>query len=140
MSLLRVDQAPQGERVISASTARQVRRMMEGVVTAQGTAPRAAIPGYGVAGKTGTVKKPGIKGYTEKKYRSLFAGMAPASNPRLVMVVVFDEPKGKEYYGGLVAGPVFSEVMGHALRLLNIAPDNREKAPQLRLAVAGGAQ
>ena len=76
-----------------------------------------------------------------KRKRSLFAGMAPASDPRLIMVVVFDEPKGKEYYGGLVAGPVFSEVMSHALRLLNISPDKREQqAPRLRLAVVEGAQ
>jgi cell division protein FtsI (penicillin-binding protein 3) len=112
--------------------------MMEGVTTSEGTAPKAAVSGYRVAGKTGTVKKLGKHGY-EEKYRSLFAGMAPASNPRLVTVVVFDEPRGKEYYGGLVAGPVFSEVMEHALRLLNVKPDSKEAVDGLQMAAVAGA-
>ncbi|MEJ2592144.1 MAG: penicillin-binding transpeptidase domain-containing protein, partial [Candidatus Thiodiazotropha sp.] len=93
------------------------------VVSRQGTAPRAAIPGYRVAGKTGTAKKSVAGGYAEDKYLSLFVGMAPASDPRLVMAVFIDEPKGHEFYGGLVAAPVFAKVMSGALRLLNIPPD-----------------
>ena len=71
---------------------------------------------------------------------SLFAGMAPASDPRLVLVVMVDEPRAGEFYGGKVAGPVFSEIMTQALRLLNVAPDDQQMLSDLRLAVAGGAQ
>jgi cell division protein FtsI (penicillin-binding protein 3) len=78
-----------------------------------------------VAGKTGTAKKSVAGGYAEDKYLSLFVGIAPVSDPRLVMAVFIDEPKGDEYYGGLVAGPVFSKVMSGALRLLNIPPDKQ---------------
>jgi hypothetical protein len=82
------------------------------------------VPGYHVAGKTGTVRKLGPGGYTQDRYLSLFAAMVPASHPRLVMVVMIDEPGKKDYYGGLVAAPVFSRVMTDALRLLDVAPDD----------------
>jgi len=98
--------------------------MLKAVVSKVGTAPRAKVHGYTVAGKTGTVKKAIAGGYSEDKYLGIFAGMAPANNPKLVMVVVIDEPKEGDYYGGLVAAPVFSRVMAGALRLLNIAPDD----------------
>ena len=98
--------------------------MMEGVVEEEGTAKLAAVKNYHVAGKTGTVKKAGKGGYAEKQYLSLFAGIIPSSRPRLAMVVMIDDPKGEEYYGGLVAGPVFSKVMTGAMRLLNISPDD----------------
>ena len=142
LSLLRVDKPVEGERVLSVETARSLRKMMEGVVSAQGTAPKAAVSGYRVAGKTGTVIKLGAHGYKDKKkkYRALFAGIAPASQPKLVMVVVFDEPRKNGFYGGQVAAPVFSEVMGHALRLLNVAPDNKHTNTELQVASAGGAQ
>jgi cell division protein FtsI (penicillin-binding protein 3) len=123
VSLLKLDHPPKGERVLHKQTARSVVKMLEAVVSQEGTAPRAAIPGYRVAGKTGTAKKSVAGGYAEDKYLSLFVGMAPASRPRLVMAVFIDEPKGKDYYGGLVAAPVFSKVMSGALRLLNIPPD-----------------
>ena len=123
VSLLRLDQPPKGERVMHRTTARSVVKMLEGVVSREGTAPLAEIPGYRVAGKTGTAKKSVAGGYAEDKYLSLFVGIVPASDPRLVMAVFIDEPKGKEYYGGLVAAPVFSKVMSGALRLLNIPPD-----------------
>ena len=139
VSLLKVSEPVEGERILSKQTTVKLRRMMEGVVTTEGTAPKAAVSGYRVAGKTGTVKKLGKNGYEDKKYRSLFAGMAPATNPRLVTVVVFDEPRGKEYYGGLVAGPVFSEVMEHALRLLNVKPDSKEAVDGLQMAAVAGA-
>ncbi len=137
VSLLRRDEAPAGRQVFKPETARLVRRMMESVVAPGGTATRAAIPGYRVAGKTGTVKKAGKGGYKERKYISLFAGMVPASNPRLVAVVMIDEPRGKQYYGGLVAAPVFAAVMDDALRLLNVPPDALESRQAVRLAEAG---
>ncbi|MEW8460093.1 MAG: penicillin-binding transpeptidase domain-containing protein, partial [Candidatus Thiodiazotropha endolucinida] len=123
VSLLKLDQPVEGVRVMRKSTARTVVDMLEAVVSNEGTAPQAAVPGYRVAGKTGTAKKSVAGGYAEDKYLSLFVGIAPAGDPRLVMAVFIDEPKGKEYYGGLVAGPVFSRVMSGALRLLNIPPD-----------------
>jgi cell division protein FtsI (penicillin-binding protein 3) len=113
------------ERVLKASTAREVRAMMETVVSDKGTAKLAAVEGYRVAGKTGTAKKSsGRRGYTAGKYQSVFAGMVPAGNPRLVMVVMIDEPHGKAYYGGLVAAPVFATVMTEALRIFNVPPDD----------------
>lgn len=137
LSLLALEEAPRGERVLKADTAREVRRMMEAVVSRQGTAPAAAIPGYRVAGKTGTVKKSEAGGYSEDRYRAVFAGIVPASDPRLVMVVMIDEPSAGKYYGGQVAAPVFSKVMAGALRLLNIPPDGLGEG-EIRLT--GGGQ
>jgi cell division protein FtsI (penicillin-binding protein 3) len=108
--------------------------MMETVVSDKGTAKLAAIDGYRVAGKTGTAKKSsGRRGYTAGKYQAVFAGMVPAGNPRLVMVVMIDEPRGKAYYGGLVAAPVFAKVMTEALRIFNVPPDH----PPAALKLAG---
>ncbi len=123
---------PVPEPVMDPRVVREVRAMMEGVVKEGGTATRAAIPGYRVAGKTGTVRKIGRHGY-ENRYLALFVGMAPATDPRLVMAVVVDEPQGKAYYGGQVAAPVFAKVMGEALRLLNIPPD--APLPELHVAL-----
>ncbi len=131
VSLLRRDQAPAGERVLPAATARAVRRMMETVVSQGGTAPMAAVPGYRVAGKTGTVRKPVPGGYAEDRYVAMFAGMAPAAQPRFVMAVIIDEPQGQDYYGGQVAAPVFAAVMAGALRLRDVAPDALPAAPPL---------
>jgi cell division protein FtsI (penicillin-binding protein 3) len=139
LSLLKLDQRPRGERVISDQTAVDVRHMLETVVQDGGTAPQAAVAGYRVAGKTGTVKKLGRNGYSDDRYLAVFAGMAPASDPRLVMVVMVNEPRGTEYYGGQVAGPVFARVMGEALRLMNIEPDGLQQ-PQMRLAQLGVAR
>ena len=138
VSLLRRDRPPAGERVFSERTAVDVRHMLESVVAKGGTAPAAAVPGYRVAGKTGTVKKLTHRGYAEDRYRAVFVGMAPASRPRLVMAVMIDEPRGRKYYGGDVAAPVFGRVMREALRLLNVPPDALQR-PQARLALAGGA-
>ena len=107
-----------------AAVARQVRDMLEQAVGPEGTAPLARVPGYRVAGKTGTVKKSVAGGYAQNKYLAVFAGMAPASDPRLVMVVMVDEPANGKYYGGQVAAPVFSKVMSGALRLLAVPPDD----------------
>jgi cell division protein FtsI (penicillin-binding protein 3) len=137
VSLVRVEEPPAGERVLSAETARTVRHMLEAVVSTEGTAPAAAIAGYRVAGKTGTVKKAVSGGYAKDRYRAIFAGMAPASDPRLVLVVVIDEPRAGQYYGGQVAAPVFSRVMAGALRLLNVTPDNHG---ELGVHLAGTAE
>ena len=132
VSLLKRDEDIDQQRVFSAKTARRVRTMMESVVMKDGTAYEGRVDGYSVAGKTGTVKKSaGKSGYAEKKYFSVFAGIAPAKDPRLVMVVMIDEPSAGQYYGGLVSAPVFSKVMGGALRILNIPPDQEETMPVL---------
>jgi cell division protein FtsI (penicillin-binding protein 3) len=97
--------------------------MLETVVQPGGTAPRAQVMGYRVAGKTGTAHKLEGHGYAEDRYVSSFVGMAPASSPRLLIAVMLDEPGGSDYYGGVVAAPVFSAVMSEALRMLSIRPD-----------------
>lgn len=125
------------QRVIEASTAKQIRKMLQRVVEPGGTGTRAAIKNYRVAGKTGTVRKSGVGGYLEDRYLSIFAGIAPASNPRLAMVVLINEPNNGDYYGGVVAAPVFSNVISGALRLLNVSPDNLP-ASESFLRVAGG--
>lgn len=124
VSLLKLDQAPAGERVVEPEVARGVTRMLHAVTQSGGTGTRAALPAYDVAGKTGTVHKVGAGGYAVDRYISVFAGFAPASDPRLVTVVVIDEPQGGDYYGGQVAAPVFADISGEAMRLLNVAPDN----------------
>jgi cell division protein FtsI (penicillin-binding protein 3) len=130
IKLLKQDKPAETHRIMSKKTAAGVRAMLEQVVTREGTALKASVPGFRVAGKTGTVKKSGgAGGYMESLYFSVFAGMAPASKPRLVMVVMIDEPSAGEYYGGAVAAPVFSSVMEGALRQLNIAPDQEETVP-----------
>jgi cell division protein FtsI (penicillin-binding protein 3) len=122
VSLLKVDGAIAGRPVISADTARAVRRMLEMVVLPGGTAPKAQVAGYRVAGKTGTAHK--LEGHVYvDRYVSSFVGFAPASNPRLVIAVMIDEPAGGQYYGGAVAAPVFSSIMGAALRLLGVPSD-----------------
>ena len=130
VSLLKHDKPVESHRIMSAKTANSVRSMLENVVSRDGTALKASIAGFRVAGKTGTVKKIGAHGgYTDNKYLALFAGMAPASDPRLVMIVMIDEPSAGAYYGGAVSAPVFSSVMEGALRLLNIPPDQEEQNP-----------
>ena len=97
---------------------------MEGVVEPSGTGSRAAVAKFRIAGKTGTVRKNSVGEYAEDRHLALFAGLAPASNPQLVMVVMLDEPSVGDYYGGLVAAPIFSRVMAGSLRLLNVPPDD----------------
>jgi cell division protein FtsI (penicillin-binding protein 3) len=110
---------------IQSGTIKQVRTMLESVVKAGGTATHAAVKGYRVAGKTGTVEKLDDNGnYQKGVHRALFAGVAPATNPRLAIVVMVDDPKKKAYFGGAVAAPVFATVMKGALRMYNIAPDD----------------
>ncbi|MDQ3797459.1 MAG: penicillin-binding transpeptidase domain-containing protein [Pseudomonadota bacterium] len=125
-------------RVMSVSLARELRHMLEGVVSVDGTAPMAAVDGYRVAGKTGTVHIPTAGGYAKRRYISVFVGMAPARQPALVTVVVIEEPQGDVYYGGQVAAPVFSRIMDGALRLLDVRPDNlpqlQANTPRLQVA------
>lgn len=122
----------EGERVMSAEVARSVRGMLESVVAdVGGTGKAAQVKDYRISGKTGTVhvnSKSG--GYESNRYKALFAGIAPASDPRLVLVVVVHDPRREKWHGGAVAAPVFSKIMAGALRLLNVAPDNL--SPTLR--------
>lgn len=126
-SILKLKHQPEGEQVISPKVAQEVMEMLIGVTEPGGTAKKAHIDGYPVAGKTGTARKAVAGGYGED-YVALFAGVAPVHNPRLAMVVVINEPKGDRYYGGDVAAPVFAKVMSGALQMLNVEPISaREK-------------
>ncbi len=132
LTLLKQEEQPAGRQVMKAATARTVLKMMEQVVGPKGTAQQASIPGYRVAGKTGTVKKTSSGGgYQQDNYMSVFAGIVPVSQPRLVMAVMIDQPKQNGYYGGQVAAPVFKEVLTHALRLMNISPDDLSSLQQM---------
>ncbi|MEX3525957.1 MAG: penicillin-binding protein 2 [Burkholderia sp.] len=116
-------QPPQGPQVFSPTTAREVREMLESVVTKNGTSPDAAVPGYRVGGKSGTAYKQVGRGYDHKKYRASFVGMAPMPNPRIVVAVSVDEPTAGSHFGGQVSGPVFSAIVGDTLRALNVPPN-----------------
>lgn len=122
-----------GRRVMSEKVATDVVNMLQNVVGPKGTARRARVDGYMVAGKTGTVHKVGSSGYEDERYLSLFAGVAPADNPKIVTVVVVDEPGGREYYGGEVAAPIFSRVTQASLRLMNIPPTEYESGTIARV-------
>jgi len=112
-----------GVRVLSPKTARAVREMLHMVTIEGGTAPKAQTMGYTVGGKTGTAYKQEGKGYSQKKYRAWFVGMAPAMNPRIVVAVMVDEPSNGKYFGGDVAAPVFAEVVQQTLRTMGVQPD-----------------
>jgi cell division protein FtsI (penicillin-binding protein 3) len=136
VSLRRVEgPAPAGKQVLSPETARQIRAMLEMVVQPGGTATKAAIPGYRVAGKTGTAHKLEGGHYAERRYIASFVGFAPASDPRLIVAVMVDEPSAGKYYGGEVAAPVFARVMSGALRTLGVAPDAPLKPLQYAVKV-----
>jgi cell division protein FtsI (penicillin-binding protein 3) len=126
LALLKRDSQPIGRPIIGAETAHALTRMMETVVMPGGTAPLGRVPGYRVAGKTGTAYKVENGRYAEGKYVSSFVGFGPVSDPRYIVAVMLDEPEGAKSYGGDVAAPVFASLMGAALRLMSIAPD----APQ----------
>ncbi len=123
ITMLRRDAPVRGVKVMTRRTAQQIRNMLELAVSRRGTGAAAQLLHYSVAGKTGTVHKLISGDYAKDRYVASFAGMAPASNPRLVMVVTVDEPEARRHFGGQTAAPVFSRVMAGALRLLNIAPD-----------------
>ncbi len=138
VSLLKLDSEVEQKQVMKPETAKLVLTMMEQVVGPKGTATQAAIPGYRVAGKTGTAKKNAAGGYLEDSYLSVFAGIVPASDPRLVMAVMVDEPTKNGYYGGQVAAPVFQEVVSHAVRLMNISPDDLKSLKQAAVSSVRG--
>ncbi|ASK18292.1 MULTISPECIES: peptidoglycan D,D-transpeptidase FtsI family protein [unclassified Halomonas] len=123
-SLLRLSEPPQGSPAISPTVANDLLNILETSVAAYTGGRRAQVEGYRVGGKTGTVRKIGQQGYTTDAYRSVFAGIAPISDPRIVTVVMIDHPRAGQFYGGAVAAPVFSSVTGNALRLLDVPPDH----------------
>ena len=123
ITLFATERPNMGERIISIETAFALREMLEKVVNPGGTGIKASVDGYRIAGKTGTAWKAAKGGHSKDKYFSIFAGLAPASNPELATVVVIDEPGGDLYYGSDVAAPVFAEIMSESLRLLAIPPD-----------------
>lgn len=135
LSIQRRETAPEGEQVISKDTAQAVLGMLESVV-ANGSGSRAQVRGYRVAGKTGTSRKAVAGGYGDE-YVTLFAGIAPVSNPRIAVVVTINEPSGDEYYGSEVSAPVFAEIVGDALRVMNVPPDNLADT-ELKAAGFGG--
>ena len=139
VSLLALDTVDEGEQVISAQTAMTLQGMLETVVAA-GSGRRAQVANFRVAGKTGTAWKSGETGYTGDRYRAVFGGFAPVSNPQLVAVVMIDEPRGSAYYGGEVAAPIFSRIVAGALRLLSVPPDALREPPLTTLVQTATAE
>jgi cell division protein FtsI (penicillin-binding protein 3) len=124
ISMVALNSEPEGLRVINAATTKEVRHMLLAASSHKGTGRRAMIDGYSVGGKTGTMHKVKVDGgYDDNRYMAVFAGLSPISIPRLATVVVIDEPRQGDYFGGLVAAPVFSEITGNALRLMQVTPD-----------------
>ncbi len=132
-TIIKRHQPPAGEKVFGHDLTEQVMAMMEGVTQASGTATTASVPGYRIAGKTGTTRLVGRDGYTSKRHVTLFAGIAPLVDPQIVMVVVVNQPQGAKVSGGAVAGPVFARVAERAMRLLGIPPQDE------RLATSGSS-
>ncbi len=130
VTLQRQDRPVEGQQVFRPEVARAVRKMLGMAAGEGGTAPKAQALGYSVGGKTGTARKQEGKGYAGNKHRSWFVGMAPLDQPRVVVAVMIDEPGKGQYYGGLAAAPVFSQVVQQTLRVLSVPPD-REVTPQI---------
>lgn len=137
-TLVRQVEAVDGQQVIDPVIADQLLTMLKTVTEDGGTATRAQVVAYSVAGKTGTVHKAGVGGYADDRYMAVFAGVAPASNPRIVTVVMIDEPNLDKYHGGEAAAPVFARVVTDALRILNVAPD--KMLPANNLVKSGNRQ
>jgi len=135
ISFVKNKEAVQSERVLDADIALELHEMLESVVSEEGTGRRANVPGYRIAGKTGTSHRSQGGGYAEDRYISLFAGFAPVSEPRFAAVVVVHDPSEAGHFGGVVAAPVFAEVMASALRLGGIEPDNLADAEMRSLAL-----
>ena len=123
--------------MLPAKVSRDLVGLLEMAVKPEGTGAKAAVPGYRVAGKTGTAWRAIPGGYSTDRYLSVFAGVVPATEPRLAVVVMIDEPQGNFYYGGDVAAPVFSAVTSGALRLMSVAPDDLARVAPVELAEAG---
>ena len=136
VSFVRTEEESPTTRAMPGAVAAQVLAMLEEVVEPGGTGRRARVAGYRVGGKTGTTRKAQAGGYSEDRYHSAFAGLAPMSDPRLSVVVVIDEPGGEEYYGAAVAAPVFSDIVEGSLRVLGIAPDDPEMTPSPVISIA----
>ncbi|PKG93332.1 penicillin-binding transpeptidase domain-containing protein [Paraglaciecola sp. MB-3u-78] len=124
LSIVKPDKPVESERVISANSTKQVLHMMESVLKEGGSAEKASVPGYRVAGKTGTSRKANANGYGDE-YVNIFAGVAPVSDPQLAVVILINEPKGELYYAGLTAAPVFAKIMAASLQMLNVPPDDK---------------
>ena len=124
LSIVKPDEPVESERVISEHATQQVLRMMESVIQEGGSAQKASVPGYRVAGKTGTSRKANANGYGEE-YVNIFAGVAPVSDPQLAVVILINEPKGELYYAGQTAAPVFAKIMAASLQMLNVPPDDK---------------
>ena len=135
VSMVALDDAPESVAVIDPKLTGLIRTMLETAASDQGTGKRAMIDGYSVGGKTGTLHKVAATGgYDQHRYMSIFAGLSPVDQPRIVTIVVIDEPGIGDYFGGLVAAPVFSEVTGSALRLLQVPPDQLDRERDIGLA------
>ena len=140
VSLLALDgDRPAGTRVVESDIAAQVLTVLQRVTGEHGTARKARVPGFAVGGKTGTVHKVGPQGYIDDAYVALFAGVAPVDDPRVVTVVVINEPQGEAYGGGAAAAPVFSRVTAGALRLLNVPPSEQSDIANAASAPGGAA-
>lgn len=138
-TIFRRDEPAEGTRVISSQNASAILEMMKSVTGPSGTARRARIEGYSVGGKTGTAKKLDGGGYSSDSYYSLFAGVAPIDNPRVVAVIVIDNARSGSFYGGVVAAPVFSRVVAEAMRVLGVVPDEAPVLPAVAKAIAPNA-
>jgi cell division protein FtsI (penicillin-binding protein 3) len=130
VSLLKTTEPVAGVRVFQDKNATAMRQMLQLVTQPGGTAQKAQTIGYSVGGKTGTTHKQEGKGYSAKKYRGFFVGLAPIENPRIVVGVMIDEPSNGRYYGGEVAAPVFAETVQQTLRMMGVPPDMAVK-PQI---------
>ena len=140
ISLLALEgETPEGKQIIAQETAAQLLGMLHAVTGEEGTARKARVSGYQVGGKTGTVHKVGPGGYEKHKYVALFAGIAPIDNPRIVTVVVINDPKGKLYGGGAVAAPVFSQITSGTLRILGVPPSEVGTLSEAGKSAPGGA-
>lgn len=140
-SLVKLKGSARGQRVFKAETTRAVVSMLENVASTEGTAKLAAVEGFRVAGKTGTVHKLVNGQYADDQYLSLFAGLAPASDPQFAIVIIIDEPRHGDYFGGQVAAPVFSSIASGVLRIMNFVPEYREtESSRVLFAHQGGSQ
>jgi cell division protein FtsI (penicillin-binding protein 3) len=129
IKLLHDDNPSESQQIIKPKTANQVLMMLESVIDIDGTGRHAKVSGYRVAGKTGTARIAGKKGYEANHHIATFAGIAPVSDPRLIVVVVINDPTKISYYGGTVAAPLFAKVMGAALRIMDVQPDEETREP-----------
>jgi cell division protein FtsI (penicillin-binding protein 3) len=137
LSILKQAKAPEGEQVLSASTANKMLTMLQSVLEEDGTGKKARVPGYRIAGKTGT-SRIAANGSYGSDYIGSFGGIGPVSDPRLAVVVLINDPAGDYFYGNDVAGPAFSQIMGSALQFLNVPPDADNHSKSVTAAISRG--